>query len=209
MKKVTELRPVPSTGDTPKREAPRNPWNGNLDEAELARPGGLLLAALIRTADERRQQLNDMARDLGVTYGYINQLRNGIRKVDQISDGFALSCAQYLCVPRMTVLMLAGRVKPEDLFEHTEMMVAEVDRAMSFLTTDPVWGPLLTPELRSAGVESRFALVRMYEEATGKVLMEKRLKPETLAAEVEKFKALMAQRSQQLQNPEAAAGGEG
>lgn len=207
MKKVTELRPVPSAEDSSKRESPRNPWNGNLDEAELARPGGLLLAALIRTADERRQQLNDMARDLGVTYGYINQLRNGLRKVDQISDGFALSCAQYLGVPRMTVLMLAGRVKPEDLFEHQEMLVTEVDRAMSFLTTDPVWGPMITPELRGTGVESRFGLVRLYEEATGKVLMDKRLKPETLAGEVEKFQALLSQRHQQLQGPEAAVGG--
>lgn len=183
-----------------KRDYHRIPWSGNLDENELGRPGGLLLAALIRCANERRQQLNDMARELGVTYGYINQLRNGIRQVNQVSDDFALGCARYLGVPRMTVLMMAGRVSPEDLFEHREMMAAEIGRAMAFMVDDPQWGHQVTPELRQASVESQYLLVRLYEEATGKRLMDKHLNADTLAQEIGKLREIQAARARSLES---------
>ena len=121
------------------REYVSIPWSGNLDEAEISRPGGLLLAALIRCANERRLQLNNMADELGVTYGYINQLRNGIRKVSQVSDEFALACSHFLGIPRLTILMLAGRLNPEDLFEQDNMLATEVTRAMGFICDDLIW----------------------------------------------------------------------
>lgn len=192
------------TGNVPegaeKREYNRIPWSGNLDENELGRPGGLLLAALIRCANERRQQLNDMARELGVTYGYVNQLRNGIRQVNQVSDDFALGCARYLGVPRLTVLMMAGRVSPEDLFEHREMMAGEIGRAMAFLCEDPQWGHLVTPELRQSSVESQYVLVRLYEQATGKKLMDSHLNADNLAQEIGKLREIQAARARSLES---------
>jgi len=184
-----------STEGIPKKEYNRVPWSGNLDEGELSRPGGLLLAALISCANERRQQLQDMARELGVTYGYINQLRNGIRNVSQVSDDFALQCARYLAVPRLTVLMMSGRVSPEDVFEHKEMMAAEISRAMSYICDDPQWGHLVTPELRKASLESQYVLVRLYEQAAGKRLMDNHLNAETLAKEIQKLNQIQAARS--------------
>ena len=167
-------------------------WSGAMDEAEIARPGGLLLSALIRCANERRMQLNDMARELGVTYGYINQLRNGLRPVTQVSDDFALACARYLGVPRLTVLMMAGRITPEDAFEREGLMLKEVENAMRFICDDPSWGHLVTPELRKASIESQYLVVRMYEKATNKVLMDKHIDIEKLAAEMQKLKAAQA-----------------
>lgn len=184
-------------------EAQKAPWSGSLDDAELGRPGSLLLAALVRCAGERGQQLNDMARELGVTYGYINQLRNGIRKVDQVSDDFALACAAYLGVPRMTVLMMAGRITPQDLFESREMMSSEVTRAMNFICDDPTWGHLVTPELRATSLESQFLLVRLYEKGTGKKLMDEALDPSELAKEIERLRALQAARQQQRESMSA------
>ncbi len=186
--------------DSAKRDYHRIPWSGNLDETELNREGGLLLAALIRCANERRQQLNDMARELGVTYGYINQLRNGIRNVNQVSDDFALACARYLGVPRLTVLMMAGRISPDDVFEHREMMASEISRAMAFLCEDPQWGHLVTPELRKSSVESQYVLVRLYEQATGKKLMDNHLDASTLAQEIEKLRHIQAERARQLES---------
>ncbi len=187
-------------GVTEKREYNRIPWSGNLDETELNRQGGLLLAALVRCANERRQLLNDMARELGVTYGYINQLRNGIRRVDQVSDDFALGCARYLGVPRLTVLMMAGRVTPEDMFEHREMMASEVGRAMSFICDDPQWGHLVTPELRKSAADSQYLLVRLYEQATGKKLMDNHLSAENLAQEITKLREIQAERARSLES---------
>ena len=191
---------VKENQERPSREYNRTPWKGSLDESELARPGGLLLAALIRCANERRQQLNDMSRELGVTYGYINQLRNGIRQVNQVSDDFALSCALYLGVPRMTVLMMAGRVTPKDVFEHSEMMASEINRAMAFICEDPYWGPLVTPEMRNLDVDSHFLIVRLYEKATNKKLMDNQLTLENLSQEIQKLQAIQEERIRSLKN---------
>lgn len=176
------------------RQYHRIPWNGNLDEQELNRPGGLLLAALIRCANDRRQQLNDMSRELGVTYGYINQLRNGQRHTDQISDYFALACAKYLCVPKLTVLMLSGRLKPEDAFESETMVINELPRAMSYLCEDPEWGPLVPPEIRNGSYRAQFLVVRLYEQTTGKRLLPERLDLQALAKEIRKLVKLQQQR---------------
>lgn len=187
-----------TTGE--RQDQARVPWSGNLDEVELGRPGGLLLAALIRCANERRQQLQDMARDLGVTYGYINQLRNGIRNVNQVSDDFALGCARYLGVPRLTVLMMAGRVSPDDVFEHREMMASEISRAMAFICEDPQWGHLVTPELRKVNLDSQYVLVRLYEQATGKKLMDNHLNAEALAVEIKRLQDVQARRAEKLES---------
>jgi len=197
MKKETGLRAVPSPTEAGSKNSPPA-WSGALSESELSRPGGMLLAALISTASDRRQQLNDMSRDLGVTYGYINQLRNGTRRVDQISDNFALSCALYLGVPRLTVLFLAGRLTPEDFFESGQMLLSEVTRAMAFIAEDPEWGPLFTQELRDSSVQSQFTLVRLFEKATGRVLMSERLVPEKLAEQVASFQKVQEERAAAL-----------
>jgi transcriptional regulator with XRE-family HTH domain len=170
----------------------RTPWSGNLDKVEISRPGGLLLAALIRCANERRLQLSDMATELGVTYGYINQLRNGIRYVSQVSDEFAAACSHFLGIPRLTILMLAGRLNPEDLFEQDNMLATEVTRAMGFICDDLVWGHLITPELRSGSEHSQFAVVKLFEAATGKVLMDKSLQYATLGAEICKLRDIQS-----------------
>lgn len=184
--------------EEPAKEYHRVPWSGNLDEAELARPGGLLIAALIRCANERRQQLNDMSRELGVTYGYINQLRTGLRQTNQISDDFALGCARYLGVPRLTVLMLAGRITPEDAFESDELVASEIPRAMAYLCDDPEWGPMVPPEVRQGSSRTHFLVIRMYEEITGKKLLPERLNIKTLAEEIRKLHALQAERRESV-----------
>jgi len=184
----------PSDVESSPREYHRTPWSGNLDEAELNRPGGLLLAALIRCANERRQQLNDMSRELGVTYGYVNQLRTGLRQTSQISDDFALACARYLNVPRLSVLMLSGRITPEDAFESDETVASEIPRAISYLCEDPEWGALVPPEVREGSYRAQFLVVRLYEEATGKKLLPERLNIRTLAEEIRKLQVLQEQR---------------
>lgn len=199
MNKILEIKGRPTTDTSPQTEVTRDynriAWSGNLDEEEITRPGGLLLAALIRCANERRMQLNDMARELGVTYGYVNQLRSGIRSVNQVSDDFALACARYLGVPRLTVLMLAGRITPEDVFETQDMMASEVGRAMAYIYEDPEWGHLVTPEVRNTSIESQYVIVRLYEKANDKVLMTRHLDPGTLTGEILKLKEIQATRA--------------
>jgi plasmid maintenance system antidote protein VapI len=172
----------------------RMPWNGNLDDAEMLKPGGLLLASLISHASANSIYLNEMASELGVSYGYINQLCNGIRSIDSISDDFAVSIARFMGIPRMTVLMLAGRVTPDDIFESEKLMANEISQAMSFIQLDMEWGHLLTTEILSADELSKFALIKLYEGATGKVLLNKALNLENLAEKVQDLKDVSARR---------------
>lgn len=181
-KKVSALRP--GNGD---ESSYRMPWSGNLDEGELNRKGGMLLAALIKHANDNRHQMAEMAKFLGVTYGYINQLRHGTRQISQISDDFANACALYLMIPRITVLMLAGRITPEDIYESRDMVVSEIPRAMSYICDDPVWGPMITPEIRKGSYHTHFVIVRLYEEATKKKLLPEGIDTLSLAEELEKF----------------------
>ncbi len=172
----------------------RIPWCGNLSEVELNRPGGLLFAALLQCANERRLLLNQLAAELGVSYGYINQLRNGIRNVLHISSEFTTACARFLVVPRLNILILAGIVTFSDLYESDELMASEISKAMMFIYQDIEWGSMITPELRNINLESKFVLVKLYESATGKVLLNNALDSKSLASELTKFKIIQNKR---------------
>ena len=178
----------------------RTPWSGHLSNAEMSRPGGLLLAALIRCTSERGMQLNELAKELDVTYGYINQLRNGIRPVSQISDDFALACSRFLGIPRLTVLMLAGRITPEDLFEPGDKLDKQVSKAIGFICEDTAWGHLITAELRNTSDHSQFAIVKLYEAATGKVLMDRTLQLESFAEEISRLQEHSFEQAKQSAN---------
>jgi transcriptional regulator with XRE-family HTH domain len=171
----------------------RNQWNGNMDDAETLRPGGFLLASLISHAKANSMQLKDMARELGVGYGYINQLRNGIRRIDQISDDLSLGMAHFLGIPRLIVLMLAGIIAPDDIFESKIVVAAEISRAISFMCSDPAWGHLVTPELRKADEASQFLLVKMFEAATGKVLLNSELNHNNLRKYIREHEVVIAE----------------
>ncbi len=153
------------------------------------------MSALIQCAQERDIRLDTMARELGVNYGYINQLRNGIRSVKCIGNDFSIACANFLGVPRMMVLMLADIVTLEDLSECKNMLATEVYRAMDFICGDPDWGPMMTPCIRHSDELSLFGVVKLYEASTGKVLLNPGLTTESLVDELEKLRSLQAYRT--------------
>lgn len=99
--------PVVHQSDTSKRSEPSETPTERVERL-YAEDGGPLLGWLMDEAQLRGQLLNEMASALGVTYGYINQLRNGIRKVSHISNEFARSCANYLGVPTVVVKLVSG-----------------------------------------------------------------------------------------------------
>ena len=160
-------------------------WSGTVDERQLKRPGGVLMAALVRCAAERGQSISQLAEALGYSYPYLNLLMSGLRKVDQISDDFARACAVYLRVPRLAVLIMSGRLKADDFFEAQVFKAKAVDAAMRFIEDDPQWGALVTAELRTAKPESRFCLVKLYESATGRKLLDGELDPAQFAEQLQ------------------------
>ncbi|WP_094161854.1 helix-turn-helix domain-containing protein [Thiomonas delicata] len=174
--------------------APITHWSGNFDKTQAHRPGGLLMAALVQCASERGQSMHEMAEAIGYSYPYLNLLIAGTRRVDQISDDFAQACALYLRVPRMTVLQLAGRIRPQDLFEPDLFHARALEPAMRFVAEDIMWGHLLTAELRASKAETQYCIVKLYEAATGKTLLPMELQARTLAREVHAMKRQLVKR---------------
>jgi hypothetical protein len=143
-------------------------YKGTIVEEELVRNGGALLAMLSGRAQELEHNRSEMSTHLGVTYGYIAQLTSGHRKCEHISMEFADACTKYLGVPKMTVLMAAGVVKPEDTFERPDDLGTALPLALQFVSRDPVFGPLMPAELfsDSANPALQFFVIRLYEAAT-------------------------------------------
>lgn len=149
-------------------------WTGVTPE-EMKRPGVVLIAWLIQAANERGLQMQELATELGVTYGYIAQLRNGHREVRHISDEFADACAKFLRVPRIAVLLAAGRVRADDFYESPESLAGLLDNALHFIQKDPDWGPFLPTEIFASTMAVKQFAVMAYEEATGRSLVPTRL----------------------------------
>jgi len=160
------------------------PWNGTVDEDDLVRPGGALLAMLSGRARQLGHSRGEMARNLNVTYGYIAQLASGHRRTEYISDEFATACARYLGVPKVTVLMASGSIAPQDMFEKPDEIAISLPRALAYMQEDPVFGPLMPPELfaRDAPARLQFFAVRLFEAARGCKLIPGEHSLETIAA---------------------------
>lgn len=153
-----------------KAEGERIGWSVlTLEEQE--RPGAQLLAMIYTEANNRGIPLKELADELGVTYGYIAQLRAGVREVRHISDEFATAAAKFLGCPRIDVLLAAGRVKREDFLSEPDNLDTQLRNAIEFLGRDSTWRKWVTPHVFECPREVQWLVVRLYEEATGRKLV--------------------------------------
>lgn len=154
---LSETLTHPASSETPKERV----------ERLYAEEGGPLLGWLMDEAQLRGQLLNEMASALGVTYGYINQLRNGIRKVSHISNEFARSCANYLGVPTVVVKLVSGSISLSDFAWPAVDEDMVVERAFQRMLSDPNVRPSLPRNAHKLPVPAKRAMVMMYADITG------------------------------------------
>lgn len=166
-------RSVPSSATGPITETPRQRV-----ERLYSEDGGPLLGWLIDEARQRGQLLQDMAAELGVTYGYINQLRGGVRKVSAISQEFARACARYLGVPPVVVHVISGNLALSDFVWPAQDESVLVERAYQTMLRDPAARPSLPRNAADLSVAAKKALVLMYSDATGADILGVRHLPE-------------------------------
>lgn len=176
-------------GTRSKKEVGPPPWDGRVDDQELVRPGGALLAMLSGRARQLGHTRGELARRLGVTYGYIAQLASGHRKPEHISDEFAEACARYLGMPKVTIMMACGRLKPEDVFEKPDEIAAALPKALEYIALDPVFGPIMPPEVtaRDAPARLQFFVVRLFEAARNCKLIPGKHSMATIAESLKKI----------------------
>jgi len=136
-------------------------------KALYAAPGGPLMGWLCDEATRRSDSMQTLSKSLGVTYGYISQLRNGFRSTANISQDFAFASAQYLGVPTVVVKLLAGNIRIRDfLYPHQDEETA-LNNAVNRMARDPVVGAMVPANVEGLPIDAKRALVMVYGEASG------------------------------------------
>lgn len=140
--------------------------------------GGPLLGWLTDEAHSRGLTQGELASKLGVTYGYIAQLRNGNREVACISHGFATACARFLGVPTVVVFLLSGFLTMRD-FSFTHESEEEIlERAIRLVQSDPHIRSSLPVDLALLPLDAQRAIALLYSESTGADVFRLRELPE-------------------------------
>jgi hypothetical protein len=123
-----------------------------------------LMRALLREAQRRGHQLQQMADSLGCTYGYVSQLRTGIREPQHIGQEFAQKAAAYLGVPTVLVKLLAGRLALGDFAWPQRSREEDIADGLAALRDDPVLGALVPDALYQAASEVQEFVSALYME---------------------------------------------
>jgi len=153
------------------RCARRTGWNGGLTEQEKQITGARLLQLLFSEANMRGLQIRELASNLGVSAGYLHQLRTGLKPVPGISRQLSENIRVFLGVPRITVLLAAGIVQHEDFYADSDQMETYLLNAEEFIRSDPVYGPLVPTDFHDHSGDLRMLVIRLYENATGHRLL--------------------------------------
>jgi len=143
-------------------------------------PGGLLLLALLRRANELGHQLHEMSTQVGITYGYIAQLRNGLRKVVHISPQFAAACARYLGVPVIAVKLMAGQVSVTDFVFPARPLGESLDAALKRIEADALVGSMMPSSVYALDDATKAFIIACYEQATTEEVLPSRALPRLL-----------------------------
>jgi len=160
-----------------------------MNEQTSTQHGTPLMEVLEEAAKRKSLNKQELAEALGVTYGYLAQLKNAIRDPRNISDAFAEACASFLGAPRIQVLLLAGRLRPSDFYTvgSEKEFRLNVWKALDFIKGDADWGGYFPYGLLEATADPAVQqfVVLLYEKATGKVLLNNRITIPELARDTQ------------------------
>jgi transcriptional regulator with XRE-family HTH domain len=120
---------------------------------------------LINESIRRGDTLAELARHLGVTYGRIAQWRRQEGSLKVAHPSVLTAAAQYLRVPRIVAMTLAGVISLEDLLwpsphSREQRMQWELEK----LQRDPLLGPFVPASLGTAAPDLRTFVAFLYRE---------------------------------------------
>ncbi len=145
-------------------------WVAGMESDELDRPGAALLAMLLTAATHRQMQLQELAAALGVTYPYLSQLRSGYRQVVNVSEEFLTACAAFLQVPRVQVLLAAGRVRIADFYQPSDIK-GKLEPALRYIQNDGEIGGSMPASVYTADADLQLFIVDLYQKVTHRNLL--------------------------------------
>lgn len=143
-------------------------------------PGGPLVGWLEDEARRRGHTFTKLAEQLGVTYGYIAQLRRGIRATDKLTPALVQNSARYLGVPAIVIKLLAGIIDIRDFLLPNETEEQQVERAFRQVLDNPRVRASMPVQLEALSLEAKKALVLLRAEAGDQDLLQVRRLPTIL-----------------------------
>lgn len=150
---------------------PKSAWLSAVQDAKKS--GGSVLTSLLMTkAANKNQDLKHLAAALGISYGYLIQVKNGERKYNGLSNDVLDRMAAYLELPLLVVYCAADKIPPYVLIgSDYSSFWADVSSGYEAFKGDPDYAHFFTEELKGISNSSKVPLVLAYERATGKTLI--------------------------------------
>lgn len=150
-------------------------WN-LLSPKELQLPGATLLALLLRSAHSRGITPRELAEThLGLSYTHFVSLRKGHRPISRLGSETIEKAAKFLGRPKVVVMLAAGTLELADFFQSPEILDQNVDAALQFIHSDPDGEMPMPLSAFRAPIDLRRYIVRLYEQASNKVLIPERV----------------------------------
>ncbi len=171
----TVPKPKRANSKKPPLESPRERM-----ERLYSAPGGPLMGWLRDEAEKRGHDAREMARFLGVTHGYVEQLATGIRPINNITHDFADACSLYLNVPTIVCKLLSGNIRLSDFLHRPQSEAETIDRAIREIQSDPQLCEALPNDLQLLPLDAKKAIALMYAEVTSNDLLSVKELPETV-----------------------------
>jgi hypothetical protein len=127
-----------------------------------------LLKVLVAEATKRGESLASLAKSLGVTYVRLAQWRRNEANIANAHRGVHEKAAQYLGVPTVLVLMLAGTVGLQEfVWPGEDSLKVRVGRELERLRQDPYLGPFVPRELAAASPAVKLFVTFLFHELDG------------------------------------------
>lgn len=124
--------------------------------------GGALMGWLLDEANARGHDVLKLKDELGVTYGYIEQLQKGIRNTNEISHDFAIKCASYLGVPTVVVMLVSGMIGIRDFAQPKESEELFVERTFGRILEDKNMASEFSGNASEMSFDDKKAMVDLY-----------------------------------------------
>lgn len=155
-----------SNGASPMAFTPALPNESRSERVDRLYKDGPILSWLVDECRIRGSVIEDLARELSVTTGYLHQLRNGSRKTEDLSHEMCVSFARYLQVPAIVVKLVAGVIRMSDFLHPNESEEKAVERAIRHIMNDPQIKKAVPANLAALPFEAKKAIALMYVEVS-------------------------------------------
>lgn len=130
-------------------------------------------------SQRRRESLTRkaLAARLGLSPAYLSQLLSHDRSLETLSMAAIRRCAEFLGVPVVICLILAGRLTAADFLRQSDALDAALAKALATVASSPrgLEAAVTPAQLQALPREVQLLLVRLAEQADGVVLLPGRL----------------------------------